>query len=89
MTRSLAAVALVAGCAGSRPITVGTDKGYGTSDFVMELRELGRGSSRSRVVLDRIVDAEAHEPAEQQVEVEPLHQLTLQAGRSLGSMAVA
>jgi len=37
----LAAVALVAGCAGARPITVGADKGYDTSDFVMELRELG------------------------------------------------
>jgi hypothetical protein len=36
----LAAVALVAGCAGSRPITVGADKGYDTGDFVMELREL-------------------------------------------------
>ena len=37
----LAAVALVAGCAGPRPITVGADKGYDTGDFVMELRELG------------------------------------------------
>jgi transposase len=37
----LAAVALVAGCTGARPITVGADKGYDTSDFVMELRELG------------------------------------------------
>jgi len=37
----LAAVALVAGRAGPRPITVGADKGYDTSDFVMELRELG------------------------------------------------
>jgi transposase len=39
----LAAVALVAGCAGPRPITVGADKGYDTGDFVMELRELGAG----------------------------------------------
>ena len=37
----LAAVALVAGCTGARPITVGADKGYDTSDFVMELREVG------------------------------------------------
>ena len=37
----LAAVALVAGRAGPRPITVGADKGYDTGDFVMELRELG------------------------------------------------
>jgi transposase len=37
----LAAAALVAGCTGARPITVGADKGYDTSDFVMELRELG------------------------------------------------
>ena len=34
-------MALVAGCAGARPITVGADKGYDTRDFVMELRELG------------------------------------------------
>jgi hypothetical protein len=36
------------------------------------------------VVPDRIVDAEPHEPAEQEVEVEPLHQLTFQADRVEG-----
>jgi hypothetical protein len=32
---------LVAERAGPRPITVGADKGYGTGDFVMQLRQLG------------------------------------------------
>jgi hypothetical protein len=31
---------------------------------------------KGRVVPDRIVDAEPHEPAEQEVELEPLHQLS-------------
>jgi hypothetical protein len=33
------------------------------------------------VVPDRIIDAEPDEPAEQQIEVEPLHQLPLRADR--------
>ena len=41
---------------------------------------LGEG----RVVPDRIVDAEPDEPAEQEVEVEPLHQLPLRADRVEG-----
>jgi hypothetical protein len=32
---------LLAERAGPRPITVGADKGYGTGDFVMQLRQLG------------------------------------------------
>ena len=37
----LAAIELVAGRAGPRPITVGADRAYDAADFVMELRQLG------------------------------------------------
>jgi hypothetical protein len=37
----LAALELVAGRAGARPVTLGADRAYDTRNFVVELRELG------------------------------------------------
>jgi hypothetical protein len=55
----LAAVELVAGRAGRRPITVGADRAYDAAEFVAELRELGatphvaQNTARRRSAIDR------------------------------------
>jgi transposase len=55
----LAAIELIAGCAGRGPITVGADRAYDAATFVAELRELGatphvaQNTARRRSAIDR------------------------------------